>query len=103
MRSIRKESKTSSYNNTDPLFKQRELLNLSDLVTLNKLKFHYNYSDMLLPEYFNITNQAAHHKQNFAYSYQVQSIPFHKICNPQCKGILVGHQYFSSELARTVL
>ena len=67
MWSIRKESNTSSYNNTDPLFKQQELLNLSDLVSLNKLKFHYNYSDMLLPEYFsdfNITNQGAHHKQN---------------------------------------
>ena len=66
MWSFRKESKTSSYNNTDPLFKQQELLNLSDLVTVNKLKFYYNYSDMLLPEYFsdfNITNQGANHTQ----------------------------------------
>ena len=66
MRSFRKESKTSSYNNTDPLFKHEELLNSSDLITLNKLKFYYNYSDMLLPEYFsdfNITNQGANHTQ----------------------------------------
>ena len=66
MWSFRKESKTSSYNNTDPLFKHEELLNLSDLITLNKLKFYYNYSDMLLPEYFsdfNITNQGANHTQ----------------------------------------
>ena len=52
MWSFRKESKTSSYNNADPLFKHEELLNLSDPITLNKLKFYYNYSDMLLPEYF---------------------------------------------------
>ena len=66
MWSIRKESKTSSYNNTDPLFKHEELLNLSNLIILNKLKFYYNYSDMLLPEYFsdfNITNQGANHTQ----------------------------------------
>ena len=58
MWSFRKESENSSYSNTDPLFKQQELLNLSDLVTLNKLKFYFNYSDML-----NITNQGANHTQ----------------------------------------
>ena len=66
MWSFRKWQKTSLYNNTDPLFKHEELLNLSDLITLNKLKFYYNYSDMLLPEYFsdfNITNQGANHTQ----------------------------------------
>ena len=58
----------SKYNNhTDPLFKQLELLKLSDLVTLNALKFYYKYSNMLLPEYFynfNLTNHGAHHTHN---------------------------------------
>ena len=58
----------SKYNaHTDPLFKQLELLKLSDLVTLNALKFYYKYSNMLLPEYFynfNITTQGAHHTHN---------------------------------------
>ena len=52
---------------TDPLFKQLELLKLSDLVTLNALKFYYKYSNMLLSEYFhnfNITTQGAHHTHN---------------------------------------
>ena len=65
MWSFRKESKTSSHNNTDPLFKHEELLNLSDLITLNKLKFYYNFSDMLLPEYFTSqTKELTIHKFN---------------------------------------
>ena len=63
---LEKNKKTSSHNNTDPLFKQ-ELLKLADLVTLNKVEFYYKYSDMLLLEYlldFNITNQGTHHTLN---------------------------------------
>ena len=76
----------------------------NDLVTSNEAKFYYKYSDMLKSEKYsgnNITNQGAHHTQNTrqgehiwtertranyldhrlcAYSYQVQSIHFHKIC-----------------------
>ena len=56
MWSFRKESKISSYNYTDPLFKQQELFKLANLVTLNKVKFYYKYSDMLLLEYFSDFN-----------------------------------------------
>ena len=40
------------------MFKQLELLKLSDLVTLNALNFYNSYSNMPLPEYFyNLTSQ----------------------------------------------
>ena len=107
----------SKYNaHTDPLFKQLELLKLSDLVTLNALKFYYKYSNMQLPEYFynfNITTQGVHHTHNTRQREQVRTertranyrlhifltkcnqfttaILASKKVNPQYTGILVRH------------
>ena len=37
---------------TEPLFKSLNMLKLSDLLTLNKLKFYYKYTNSTLPSYF---------------------------------------------------
>ena len=61
----------AKYNaHTDPLFKQPAILNISDMIGINSVKFYYKHQNGKVPNYFynfNLTTRGSH------YSYDTRS------------------------------
>ena len=52
-RAVRILTASKYYSHTEPLFKQTNILKVSDICTLNEIKFYYKLINKQLPQYFN--------------------------------------------------